>query len=129
VITYGRTLEEAHEMARNAIRCQLEALRKDGLAHPNERTARKEKLRVAVAAWMSRLLPVFEAREVVCALLSSEFEFHHQKTGSHSQLPHPSKPHLNVDIPRFGRFDLFQPILMSTLRGDDAGGLSAVSLK
>jgi predicted RNase H-like HicB family nuclease len=29
-ITYGRTLGEAREMARDAIRCHLEGLRKDG---------------------------------------------------------------------------------------------------
>jgi len=52
VITYGRTLEEAREMARDAIRCHLEGLRKDGEPSPipNEKTARKEKLRVALAA-------------------------------------------------------------------------------
>jgi predicted RNase H-like HicB family nuclease len=50
LITYGRTLEEAREMARDAIRCHLEGLRKDGERIPNEKTARKEKLRVALSA-------------------------------------------------------------------------------
>jgi predicted RNase H-like HicB family nuclease len=50
VITYGRTLEESREMARDAIRCHLEGLRKDGEPIPNEETARKEKLHVALAA-------------------------------------------------------------------------------
>lgn len=50
VITYGRTLNEAREMARDAIRCHLEGLRKDGEPIPDERTARKEKLRVALSA-------------------------------------------------------------------------------
>jgi len=50
LVTYGRTLEEAREMARDAIRCHLEGLRKDGERIPNERTARKEKLRVALRA-------------------------------------------------------------------------------
>jgi predicted RNase H-like HicB family nuclease len=50
VITYGRTLAEAREMARDAIRCHLEGLRKDGERIPNEKTARKEKLRVALSA-------------------------------------------------------------------------------
>jgi len=50
LITYGRTLGEAREMARDAIRCHLEALRKDGEPIPNEKTARKEKLRVALTA-------------------------------------------------------------------------------
>ena len=50
VITYGRTLDEAREMAREAIRCHLEGLRKDGESIPNERSARKEKLRIAISA-------------------------------------------------------------------------------
>jgi len=50
LITYGRTLEEAREMARDAIRCHLEGLRKDGEPIPNEKTAHKEKLRVALSA-------------------------------------------------------------------------------
>jgi predicted RNase H-like HicB family nuclease len=50
VITYGRTLDEAREMARDAIRCHLEGLRKDGEPIPNEKTARKEMLRVALSA-------------------------------------------------------------------------------
>src|SRR5437016_9073536 len=50
LVTYGRTLAEAREMARDAIRCHLEGLRKDGERIPNERTARKEKLRVALTA-------------------------------------------------------------------------------
>jgi predicted RNase H-like HicB family nuclease len=50
LITYGRTLSEAREMARDAIRCHLEGLRKDGEPIPNERSARKEKLRVALTA-------------------------------------------------------------------------------
>ncbi len=50
LITYGRTLSEAREMARDAIRCHLEGLRKDGERIPNEKSARKEKLRVALSA-------------------------------------------------------------------------------
>jgi predicted RNase H-like HicB family nuclease len=41
LITYGRTLNEAGEMARDAIKCHLEGLRKDGERIPDERTARK----------------------------------------------------------------------------------------
>jgi predicted RNase H-like HicB family nuclease len=48
--TYGRTLAEAREMARDAIRCHLEGLQKDGEPIPNEKTAIKEKLRVAISA-------------------------------------------------------------------------------
>lgn len=50
LITYGRTLGEAREMARDAIRCHLEGLRKDGEPIPDEKTTRKEKLRVALTA-------------------------------------------------------------------------------
>ena len=50
LITYGRTLGEAREMARDAIRCHLEGLRKDGEPIPNEKNTRKEKLRVALTA-------------------------------------------------------------------------------
>ena len=50
LITYGRTLSEAREMARDAIKCHIEGLRKDGERIPNEKSARKEKLRVALSA-------------------------------------------------------------------------------
>lgn len=48
--TYGRTLAEARDMARDAIRCHLEGLQKDGQRIPNESSAIKEKLRVAISA-------------------------------------------------------------------------------
>ncbi|HTQ60581.1 MAG TPA: type II toxin-antitoxin system HicB family antitoxin [Candidatus Solibacter sp.] len=50
LITYGRTLDEAREMARDAIRCHLEGLQKDGERIPDERSALKEKLRVVISA-------------------------------------------------------------------------------
>ena len=50
LITYGRTLAEAREMARDAIRCHLEGLRKDGEPIPDERNAIQEKVRVALSA-------------------------------------------------------------------------------
>ena len=50
IITYGRTLSEAREMAKDAIRCHLKGLRKDGEPIPDERTSRKEKLRIALSA-------------------------------------------------------------------------------
>jgi len=50
LITYGRTLAEAREMARDAIRCHIEGLRKDGERIPDEKSARKEKMRVALSA-------------------------------------------------------------------------------
>lgn len=50
LITYGRTLDEARDMARDAIKCHLEGMRKDGEPIPDERNARKEKLRVALSA-------------------------------------------------------------------------------
>ena len=50
LITYGRTLEEAREMARDAIRCHLEGLKKDGERIPDEGSTIQEKLRVALSA-------------------------------------------------------------------------------
>ena len=50
LITYGRTLAEAREMARDALRCHLEAMRKAGEPLPDERNAHTEKLRVALSA-------------------------------------------------------------------------------
>jgi antitoxin HicB len=50
LVTYGRTLAEAREMARDAIRCHLEGLRKDGERIPDEESTIQEKLRVALSA-------------------------------------------------------------------------------
>lgn len=50
VITFGRTLAEARAMARDAIRCHLEGLRKAGEPIPDERRAHTEKLRIALSA-------------------------------------------------------------------------------
>lgn len=36
IVTYGRTLEEAREMAADAIRCHLRGLLKDGEEIPND---------------------------------------------------------------------------------------------
>ena len=43
LITCGRTLDEAREMASDAIRCHIEGLRKDGEPIPDERSTREEK--------------------------------------------------------------------------------------
>lgn len=50
LITYGRTLAEAREMAREAILCHLEGLKKDGERIPDESSTIQEKLRVALSA-------------------------------------------------------------------------------
>jgi predicted RNase H-like HicB family nuclease len=50
VITYGRTEEEAIEMARDAIRCHLDGLRKSGEELRDEKRAHPAKLRVALSA-------------------------------------------------------------------------------
>ena len=50
LITYGRTLAEARQMARDAIRCHLEGLQKDGERIPDEKNAIREKIRVALSA-------------------------------------------------------------------------------
>lgn len=36
IVTFGRTLDEARAMARDALRCHLEGLRKDGESIPAE---------------------------------------------------------------------------------------------
>jgi predicted RNase H-like HicB family nuclease len=36
IVTFGRTLDEARVMARDALRCHLEGLRKDGAPIPTE---------------------------------------------------------------------------------------------
>lgn len=52
IITYGRTLEEAREMARDAILCHIRGLLKDGEEIPEDPTLKEppicEKLKVAV---------------------------------------------------------------------------------
>lgn len=50
LITYGRTLAEARQMARDALRCHLEGMRKAGEPIPDERNAHTERLRVALGA-------------------------------------------------------------------------------
>ncbi len=50
LITYGRTLAEAREMARDAIRCHLEGLKKDGERIPDEKNTIQERLQVALSA-------------------------------------------------------------------------------
>jgi predicted RNase H-like HicB family nuclease len=50
VITYGRTEAEAIEMARDAVRCHLDGLRKSGEDIPDEKSAHTAKLRVALSA-------------------------------------------------------------------------------
>ena len=50
LITYGRTLAEARQMARDAIRCHLEGLQKDGERIPDENSTIQEKVRVALSA-------------------------------------------------------------------------------
>lgn len=48
LVTYGRTFEEAREMARDAIRCYLEALRKDRVRIPTERSMLQERVTVTI---------------------------------------------------------------------------------
>jgi predicted RNase H-like HicB family nuclease len=50
LITYGRNLSEAREMARDAIRCHLEGLSRDGERIPDESSTIQEKIRVALSA-------------------------------------------------------------------------------
>ena len=50
LVTYGRTLREAREMAQDAIRVHLEGLRKSGEPIPDERDAQIEQVRMSVSA-------------------------------------------------------------------------------
>jgi len=50
IVTYGRTEKEALEMARDAIRCHLDGLRKSGEHIPDEKNAHTARLRVALSA-------------------------------------------------------------------------------
>jgi predicted RNase H-like HicB family nuclease len=50
LITYGRTLSEAGEMAHDAILRHLEGLKKDGERIPEEKSTIQEKLQVALRA-------------------------------------------------------------------------------
>ncbi len=50
LVTYGRTLREAQEMAKDAIECHIEGLKKSGEPIPNERLALRGELRVALSA-------------------------------------------------------------------------------
>ena len=51
IVTYGRTIEEAKEMALDAIKCHLEGLAKDGEPFPQDIEAEPitEKLEVSLA--------------------------------------------------------------------------------
>jgi len=46
LVTYGRSFEEAREMAYDAIRCYIEALRKDRENIPSENSLVQEKISV-----------------------------------------------------------------------------------
>jgi len=50
LITYGRTLAKAREMARDAIRCHLQGLKKHGERIPDEKNTIQERLQVALSA-------------------------------------------------------------------------------
>lgn len=50
LITEGDTIEEAREMARDAIRAYLESFIKDGEQIPEEKGTRQEKVAIAVNA-------------------------------------------------------------------------------
>ncbi|MCK5319888.1 type II toxin-antitoxin system HicB family antitoxin [Candidatus Parcubacteria bacterium] len=46
LITYGRNFEEAKKMAKDAIKCHLEAMQKDKEKLPNETSLLQEKLTI-----------------------------------------------------------------------------------
>lgn len=48
LVTYGRDFEEAKKMARDAIRCYLESLRKDKEPIPSEKSLLQERVAVTL---------------------------------------------------------------------------------
>lgn len=48
LVTYGRTFDEARKMARDAIQCYLEALKKDRETIPSEHSILQERVIVTV---------------------------------------------------------------------------------
>jgi antitoxin HicB len=48
ICTFGENLDEARDMAANAIRCYLESAMKNGEPVPEDREPRKERLAVAL---------------------------------------------------------------------------------
>ena len=54
LVTEGDTLEQAREMAADAIRCYLESLRKDGLPLPHGEIHDAEPIREAVTVVLAR---------------------------------------------------------------------------
>ncbi|MEW6777429.1 MAG: type II toxin-antitoxin system HicB family antitoxin [Bdellovibrionota bacterium] len=50
LVTGGRTLQEARRMARDAIRCHIESLQKDGEPVPTEIEVEVEKMQVTLPA-------------------------------------------------------------------------------
>ncbi len=50
LVTEGDTLEEARQMAEDALRGYLESLRKDGLSIPSDKTPITEHVEVALAS-------------------------------------------------------------------------------
>ncbi len=91
-------------MARDAIKCHLQGLLKDGEPIPDDALG----LNVFAST-------VLQPKEVLRALLKAGFEIYHQ-TGNHAQLRHAEKPHLRVTVPRHDRFDLPAPVLKNILR-------------
>jgi antitoxin HicB len=79
LVTEGDTLEEAREMARDAIRAYLESLVKDGRPIPGNKELAldpaKEHIRVACCRGMSQRLPALRPKEVLRALKRPAFSF------------------------------------------------------
>lgn len=48
LVTYGRTFDEARKMARDAVTCYLEALKKDRAEIPDEQSIVQERMTVRV---------------------------------------------------------------------------------
>lgn len=48
LVTFGRTFDEAREMARDAIKCHVEALQKDRVRVPSEMSLFQERMLITV---------------------------------------------------------------------------------
>jgi len=118
IVTYGRTIEEAREMARDAISCHLQGLLKDDEEIPKDPFAAEppviEDLKIAV------LSPLCLPSSRTCnpnrlfALSKGGF-YVHETSGSHVQMKHPTEPG-RVTIPYHKRFDLPKHIVKSIVR-------------
>lgn len=115
LVTYGRNFEEAKDMAKDAINCHLESLRKDREPIPVEQSLLQERLTVSLVWWCMSKLPPMRPKQAIQVLLRAGF-FIHNQIGSHVHLRHPIKNYLKVTVPRHDRFNLPTYVVISILK-------------